>query len=180
MGRRLFDLRYRLRPTELRMTRQLLVAFVFVATTANAFAQLVDHTKIPVPLNGNIAAELASVDRLSYRDAGPVHEDKSYLVKFACSDEREFVILFPHPNSWTPAAKRESKQPIIAILYAGKTQIQTEVEPASKLNQLIVRLIKNDISKGRYDDKTLSNIKYTVKCLKDRKRHEYFDSGFAD
>ncbi|TWU09907.1 hypothetical protein Pla52o_58160 [Novipirellula galeiformis] len=155
------------------------VALAFAAT-ASVSAQLVDPTKIPVPLTEDLAPKLASVNSISYRDAGPVHDDGSYLVKFDCNDERELTILFPHPNYWTANARRDSKQPIIAILHADGSQAISEIEPDSKLNQLVVRLVKNDISKNRYDAKTLTQLKYTAKTIEDRKRHEFFDSGFGN
>ena len=160
------------------MIRPFFIVLLAFTSARGLQAQWFDHTKVPFSLEHDLEKELSTARSLHYVDAGPVLEDKSYLVKFESNDRRTLLIWFPNPDSWTSQAKRKSIQPVIAILQSKDEQRQSELKPDSKLNQLIGKLIEASVANAEQENR--ESIRYTLKCVFKRHPHAYFDSGFAD
>ena len=123
---------------------------------------------LPVEIATDVPPKLQGEMTLSFEDLDICFDGGSQAATFRRSNGGQLMLFFPHSGYWTPAARRDRKQPVAVVTRRQGKVLLVEIEPDSKLNQRIVELIDADMVTGGHTLEKLDKLKRLSDCIRDR------------
>lgn len=151
------------------MSRLLAPLIIFLLQTS-AQAQLMQNlegskgTEPKIRVASDVPTALQDKATLRFELLDICFDGGSHGAFFERDNGSKLVLFFPHPGYWTPAAKRDSRQP---VAIQGRALV--EIAPKSALEARLLELLAEDIVDGQRSRKETLTLIRIRDCLLSRK-----------
>ena len=158
----------------LKSMRNALALLTIAILAGHASGQLISPSgdpplnRIPIAIASEVPPKLQGDASLTFDDLDIYFDGGSHGAEFDRHDRGKLMLFFPHSGYWTPAARKNRRQPVAVLTHRNGKQMLVEIKPDSKLNQRIVDLIDADISTGRHLPEKLVTLKRIGESIRKR------------